>query len=195
MSLPSSRRSPRNSHSRIVETEIERLNQKTQEAIQQPIQQHSEHQRFFFEYMVDTHGGFDSLFRFLGLNPLVFLAIIPVVSDIYTARRGRKSFFYNPDDRLLLEVYESAKLFKVVMKDSFIIFNNENLQGTNLSAIVDCTITPTNAPSGSFSSKMSFYSGKYKTYCIKIEVVVNSVTGTACYVSEGEPGASHDTRL
>ncbi|ELP85713.1 hypothetical protein EIN_265820 [Entamoeba invadens IP1] len=42
---------------------------------------------------------------------------------------------------------------------------------------------------------MSFYSCKYKTYCIKIEVVVNSVTGTACFVSEGEPGASHDTRL
>ncbi|ELP92832.1 hypothetical protein EIN_506730 [Entamoeba invadens IP1] len=81
------------------------------------------------------------------------------------------------------------------MKDSFIIFNNENFQGTNVSAIVDCTITPTNAPSGSFSSKMSFYSGKYKRYCIIIEVVVNSVTGTACFVSEGEPGASHDMRL
>lgn len=43
-----------------------------------------------------------------------------------------------------------------------------------------------------FSEAKKFYSGKSCCYCIKKEVVVNSSTGTAFYLSSGRPGSVHD---
>ncbi|ELP87679.1 hypothetical protein EIN_382330 [Entamoeba invadens IP1] len=81
------------------------------------------------------------------------------------------------------------------MRDSFITFKGENLLNTNVSAIIDCTMVPCNRPSTDFASSMIFYSGKYKAYCIKEEVIVNAESGTAAFVSQGKPGTQHDMKL
>ncbi|ELP86300.1 hypothetical protein EIN_014230 [Entamoeba invadens IP1] len=209
----------------IIRTEIDQEVENARQSTQPPTHTtQSPTSHFFFNVLIERYGGLEPLFTFLGLNPLVFLMIRPVVSDLYVDKRGKKSFFYNPDDRILLlylffkydklriirdlclpfvktneqierEIIISSKLFLQIMRDSFITFKGENLLNTNVSAIIDCTMVPCNRPSTDFASSMIFYSGKYKAYCIKKEVIVNAESGTAAFVSQGKPGAQHGMKL
>ncbi|ELP86166.1 hypothetical protein EIN_328430 [Entamoeba invadens IP1] len=208
----------------IVEQEIEDEEAETQAVIQTPEHDHFQDKDFFYEYLLERYDGFESLFEFLKLKPLVFLALQPIVGDIYLDKRGRKSFFNNPNDRLLLlylfcrynnlkmirdmcipyirtneqisrEIDLSASLFRVPLQNACIAFRNENLLNTGVSSIVDCTVTPTRRPNGDFASAMGFYSGKYKMYCVKVEVIVNAESGTASFVSKAVQGADHDMTI
>ncbi|KAH7817744.1 uncharacterized protein MONOS_5494 [Monocercomonoides exilis] len=58
--------------------------------------------------------------------------------------------------------------------------------------VLDCTVLPENKTGKEFNCGSDCFSGKYKIYCVKVEVGVNPKTGTASTVSKVHGGAVHD---
>ena len=65
----------------------------------------------------------------------------------------------------------------------------------NVGFVIDCTVVQIKRPGVGFEEAKLWFSGKHHIYCVKKEVVVNSRTGTAAFVSTGRPGSVHDVTV
>lgn len=165
------------------------------------------------------------MLQYFRLDVHFFNEMVNCCRDVNLPHKGRKSYFDTLKDRILLlylfivhgnvnlirlsckkkimnndniqkAINQNALLFYDALTKSHISFNKEILEGSNgVSCIIDCTVVQCGRPKGDFQSSKQFYSGKYKMYCLKKQVVVNVNTGTACYVSKSSPGSEHDMLL
>ena len=61
--------------------------------------------------------------------------------------------------------------------------------------VIDCTVVQTKRPCLPFEEAKVWFSSKHSIYCLKKEVVVNAVTGTASFVESAYPGSIHDISI
>ena len=159
------------------------------------------------------------MFIDLGMNKRVFRLVVSAVDDVPLARRGRRAFVFSHEERILfLHVYlafgvdvlamlltprvktkcEIHRIAKGVcemnvgrLRGLFVVGRNEWRSDTNnVGYVIDCTVVQVKRPGVSFEEAKLWFSGKHHIYCVKKEVVVNSRTGTAAFVSTWRPGSS-----
>ena len=61
--------------------------------------------------------------------------------------------------------------------------------------MIDCTVVQIKRPGIGFDEAKLWFSGKHHIYCVEKEVIINSRTGTAAFVSTGRPCSVHDVTL
>ena len=177
----------------------------------------------FYEDLLSLYKTDIQLCSSLKIIPQVFASLKIILEDIPYDTRGKVSYFNSTSSKILLlllyfqtaspffittltngkvktteqilrAVKRAITLFRNDILDATIIYRNENF-ADHFTAIVDCTIVRRSHPLTSFSEAKKFYSGKSCCYCYKKEVVVNSITGSAFYISPGRPGSVHDMVL
>ena len=158
------------------------------------------------------------------MNKRVFTVIVSAVEDIPLARRGRRGFVFPHQERVLIlhvyfafgvevlamlvtprirttcEIHRVAKsaceMYRERLNGLFVVWRNEWRSDTNnVGFVIDCTVVQIRRPGVGFDEAKLWFSGKHHIYCVKKEVVVNSRTGTAAFVSTGRPGSVHDVTV
>ena len=169
-------------------------------------------------------GDEDALFADLRIGRRVFWAVVSAVDDIPLAHRGRRAFVSSHKERVLFlhvylafgvdvlamlltprvktkcEIHRIAKgvceMYVGRLRGLFVVGRNEWRSDTNnVGYVIDCTVVQVKRPGVSFEEAKLWFSGKHHIYCVKKEVVVNSRTGTAAFVSTGRPGSVHDVTV
>ena len=169
-------------------------------------------------------GDEDAMFTDLRMNRRVFRLVVSAVDDIALARRGRRAFVFSHEERILfLHVYlafgvdvmamlltprirtvceihriakSTSEMYAERLKGLFVVGRNEwRRDANNVGYVIDCTVVQVKRPGVGFEEAKLWFSGKHHIYCVKKEVVVNSRTGTAAFVSTGRPGSVHDVTV
>ena len=169
-------------------------------------------------------GDEDAMFTDLRMNKRVFRLVVSAVDDIALARRGRRAFVFSHEERIIFlhvylafgidvitmlltprirtvcEIHRIAKstceMYAARLRGLFVVGRNEWRRDTNnVGYVIDCTVVQVKRPGVGFEEAKLWFSGKHHIYCVKKEVVVNSRTGTAAFVSTGRPGSVHDVTV
>ena len=98
------------------------------------------------------------------------------------------------------EIHRIAKsvcgMYTERLKELFVLWRGEWLNdANNVGFVIDCTVVQIKRPGVGLDEAKLWFSGKHHIYCVMKEVVVNSRTGTAAFVSTGRPGSVHDVTV
>ena len=97
-------------------------------------------------------------------------------------------------EQILRSVKSILQLFGPVLIESCIFFRDERFM-TEFSTIIDCTVIQRKRPELSHKEALPWFSGKHYMYCLKKQVIVDIVSGKACFISKGHPGSHHDMKI
>lgn len=206
----------------IIQNQIQKFEEKRSEKFKpkQKTQIESEECSDFYSDLINIYSTSRSLCLSLKIIPHVFSSLVSILEEVDLHSRGKHSYFYSIESKILLlllylqtgsaffittltnghiktteQVLRSVKrvieLIKEPLLNELIVFKNEEFE-EDYAAIIDCTVIRRFRPLKTFAESKIWYSGKSNTYCFKKEVIVNALSGTACYISNYRPGSVHD---